>query len=446
MLKKEEMTKFSIKDDYYVYGLIDPRTNKTVYIGKGRGKRRFSHTSLKNKTSNKGKYELIEEINKIGLKLESKIIRDNLKKKTALDLEKILIYRTGRLAFDEGILVNYSPGGNWNKGDSFFLRKQDLPMIHDIEKEIPDIANILQDFPDVSNNSKINSLIWKDGSIYATKFNLQSEDEGFIKLESPVLIVNLLKSEFPIFYRNCIFSLQENIRPESVDKIPFEDYDEVNYSFVKKVNFIITNKKTERVMSVFSSKSKYAELNIVNGLLNGSFIVFYNTGQKKHESHFEENTRIGISTTYFENGNKETEKLYDSDGELEKAFKYYPNGIIESERYYLHLEDEDIQFQMFFDNGQIRSRTLGNQDFVVYFITGEIMSKGNYKNGTTRNYYKNGILRFLGERIDGNWQGLTKEWFDTGNIKKTCDYTNGLKNRVETYYRKNGNISKKINY
>lgn len=446
MLKKKEITKPSIKDDYYVYGLIDPRTNKTVYIGKGRGKRRFTHTSMKNKTSNRGKYELIEEINKIGLKLESKIIRDNLNEKTALDLEKILIYRTGRLAFDEGVLINYSPGGNWNKGDSFFLRKQDLPAIKDIEKAIPNIASIYQDYPDISNNSKINRLIKKDGSIYATEVNLQGENEGLIKLKSPTLIVNLLKSEFPVFYRNCIFSLQENIKPESVDKIPFEDYDEVNYSFVKEVNFIITNKKTERVMSVFSSKSKYAELNIVNGLLNGSFIVFYNTGQKKHESHFEENIRKGISTTYFENGNKETEKLYDDDGELEKAFKYYPNGILEAERYYLNLKHDNIQFRMFYDNGQIRSLTLVNQVYINYFITGEIMSKGNYQNGATKSYFKNGILRFVGERIDSNWQGITKEWFDTGELKKTSDYSNGLSNRIEIYYKKNGVIRKVINY
>ena len=445
MLKKKEIVKTSIKNDYYVYGLIDPRINKTVYIGKGKGKRRFSHASVKNKTSNRGKYELIEKINKLGLKLESKIINDGLNEKTALDLEIILIYRTGRLAFDEGILVNYSPGGNWNKGDSFFLRKQDLPSIEDMVEAIPNIANILHDYPDISNNSKINRHIKKDGSIYATEFNLQGENEGLIRLKSPTLIVNLLKSEFPVFYRNRVYSLKDNTNPENIDEIPFKDYDEVNYSFVKEVNSIITNKKTEQVISFFSSKSKYAEFNIVNGLLNGSFVIFYNTGQKKHESHFEENIHKGMSTTYFENGNKETEKLY-NDGELEKAFKYYPNGIIEAERYYLNLKHEDIQFRMFYDNSQIRSLTLVNQDYINYFITGEIMSKGNYQNGATKSYFKNGILRFIGERIDSNWQGITKEWFDTGELKKTCDYTKGLRNRVETYYRKNGEISKIINH
>ena len=445
MLKKGVVTKDSICKDYYVYGLVDPRSNKTVYIGKGKGRRLLSHNSMKNKTSNRGKYELIEELNRVGLKLESKIIIDGLDEKTALDLEVILIYRTGRLAFNEGGLVNYSPGGNWNKGDSLFLNKQDLPKVQNLEKANSNIANILSDYPDISNNKKINAIINTDGFIYATQFNNLGKDKSQIKLISPTLIVELLKGRFPIFYRDSIFSLMENIIPERLNNIPFQDYDEVNYSFVRKVNEIINHKKTEKIISHFSLNSKYAEIEFTNGLLNGNFIVYYNTGQKKHESYFEENARNGKCFTYFENGKIESESLFNN-GELESVFKYFPSGIIEKERYLINLGPTDIRYKTYYNNGVVYSVTFANHDYLTYYQNGKIHSKGNYKNGSSVSFHENGNLRFKGALIDGNLQGITKEWFDTGELKKTIDYTNGLSNRIEVVYKKNGEISKVINH
>lgn len=79
--------------DYYVYGLIDPRTNQIFYIGKGTGNRVFEHEkeSLNSPNSDKLKLKTISEINSIGLDVKKIIINSNLTETEAFAAEAALI-------------------------------------------------------------------------------------------------------------------------------------------------------------------------------------------------------------------------------------------------------------------------------------------------------------------------------------------------------------------
>ncbi len=89
---------FSVKSlsalgDNYVYGLIDPRTEKIFYIGKGTGNRVFSHEieSLKNPDSEKLKLNTIKEIKEAGYEVKKIIINCNLTEEEAFAAEAALI-------------------------------------------------------------------------------------------------------------------------------------------------------------------------------------------------------------------------------------------------------------------------------------------------------------------------------------------------------------------
>lgn len=104
-------------DVYQVYAIIDPSSNKPLYIGVGKPFRSKTHV-------NKAKYAhyvLLKDIKTImimkrlseGLKPFDIILRDNLSKQDALQLEIQLIKEYGRIDNGTGILTNRTDGGQW---------------------------------------------------------------------------------------------------------------------------------------------------------------------------------------------------------------------------------------------------------------------------------------------------------------------------------------------
>ncbi len=92
------MDRFSEKSlislgDYYVYGLIDPRSKQIFYIGKGTKNRVFDHEkeSLSSLDSEKLKLKTIADIKGDGLEVEKIIINSNLTEEEAFAAEASLI-------------------------------------------------------------------------------------------------------------------------------------------------------------------------------------------------------------------------------------------------------------------------------------------------------------------------------------------------------------------
>lgn len=89
---------------YYVYRLIDPRTNTPFYIGKGSGRRAWQHLSRSYGHRNLHKQERVRDIRSSGGEPLVDIIRDQLSECEALEMERALIVE------HRAILTNIASG------------------------------------------------------------------------------------------------------------------------------------------------------------------------------------------------------------------------------------------------------------------------------------------------------------------------------------------------
>lgn len=81
---------------YYVYKLIDPRSNKIFYVGKGKGNRIFAHVNTAiAKPIPSQKLEQIREIINQGFRVKYLIHRHGLTEKEAFEVEASLIDHIG---------------------------------------------------------------------------------------------------------------------------------------------------------------------------------------------------------------------------------------------------------------------------------------------------------------------------------------------------------------
>jgi len=89
---------------YYVYALIDPRTDLPFYIGKGKYQRAWKHLR---ETKNTYKNNKIRFLKKNGYEIPIIKLYENLDEGTAYYMETLLILKYGRYGKDEnGILTN----------------------------------------------------------------------------------------------------------------------------------------------------------------------------------------------------------------------------------------------------------------------------------------------------------------------------------------------------
>jgi hypothetical protein len=91
--------------NYYVYHLIDPRTNQPFYVGKGKDKRAWNH--LKHNTNGSAKNKRIQEIREDYQEPLVSLIAENLSEEDAYKLEDNEILKYGRIGIEpNGVLTN----------------------------------------------------------------------------------------------------------------------------------------------------------------------------------------------------------------------------------------------------------------------------------------------------------------------------------------------------
>lgn len=93
---------------YYVYQLVDPRTDQPFYVGKGSGSRAKTHLRAIPNTRNPYKENKIADIRSAGLEPKIEFVAENIvDEELAYTIEAELIKRHGRKGYEaDGILTN----------------------------------------------------------------------------------------------------------------------------------------------------------------------------------------------------------------------------------------------------------------------------------------------------------------------------------------------------
>lgn len=100
--------KEQVPRDFYVYKLIDPRTNTPYYVGKGKNKRAYFHLNEALSTSKKSaKLNTIRDIIASGHNYTIEVVSDGMSEVDACEMEISLIVSLGRRNYDSnGVLTN----------------------------------------------------------------------------------------------------------------------------------------------------------------------------------------------------------------------------------------------------------------------------------------------------------------------------------------------------
>lgn len=439
---------------FYVYGLIDPRKNSIFYIGKGKGKRVFQHATEKEEIhSNTEKLKIIKEIQKAGLEAEHTIIAEKLSEETALLLERLLIYRIGRSIFDEGGLTNIVPGGLWHKDAPLFIKKESLMSIKTIQVQYPELVPILEKYPHVAkeftglkcpiDREDENLYVFDNTGKKLHVWNISYFVQIF-GLGHALDLINILKdSPAPIYSWNRIWSKSNYEFVENTSRIPFEDFDILDFDFIHKINTSLLEKKELSLDCFYQNGKKLGEVNISNNASEVSLTYYYPNGNKKHLTKHYEQKLNGRCLSWHSNGQLKEQIEYDQNKPLSK-WAFYPSGNVELIENY--KEDGTVKsVRIYYDNGQVRFENNEDGTSFIYSETGILLSKG-IRTGSllegvnlltweysedekvkkeTRLYYINGILH-----------GYEKSFYDTGELKREVDYTNGYNKKIIKTYKK----------
>ena len=167
----------------------------------------------------------------------------------------------------------------------------------------------------------------------------------------------------------------------------------------------------------------------MEGLRQGRWKEFYETGELKSEGNYQNSNRTGLWKFYFPNKTIEVSGSYDKKGRMDGEWKwYYANGeLMRTEEY---------------TNGIL------DGDYREYDENGNTLTEGRFEDGTEEGHwiYRRGPSIEEGDYFDGMRTGLWKIWHEEGNIAAEINYEQDLMNGKYTIYYENHVIKRTGKY
>lgn len=159
------------------------------------------------------------------------------------------------------------------------------------------------------------------------------------------------------------------------------------YGQVKRIYLDTDLRITTKEQAAF-----YEEWTEEEGILVGSFNLYYASGKLKKEQHYQNEILHGEEVTYYENGQLESKGQY-TEGKQNGIWAYWYSG------------------------GELKEK-----------ITYKIDAEGyTVKVADKKEWHANGKLKITGQYIDGREEGEWTYWYENGKLQKKGAYKKGLK-------------------
>jgi hypothetical protein len=151
---------------FYVYLLIDPRSDSLFYVGKGKGARALAHAKEweRGEVINGRKFSRVGEILGAGHKIEIKVLCAGMTELDALRLERGIIHRIG---FEK--LTNVSKGSFTDSEKALAAAKFALLHIFPVFRSSPRCLG------DITNQQRLEAYVEITGSLKAIVSKLEME-------------------------------------------------------------------------------------------------------------------------------------------------------------------------------------------------------------------------------------------------------------------------------
>lgn len=226
---------------------------------------------------------------------------------------------------------------------------------------------------------------------------------------------------------------------------------------------------TGTITTSYSNNQVKDVSHVVNGIIEGEFLCFFESGQKKSLHTYVYGQMTGLQQTWRENGhtrkvlqiNRETgviaQEAYGRDGTISKRYhldlsgekagpfwEYYPDGSTKTQGFYGDRYNMRGEFLVWWENGQMQSRSEFTEQGKIIHDYWTQEGEQLLKNGTgifvSERESASGITRRVTSFVDHRTEGITRV-FENGILKSERPYKNGMEEGSYREFDPEGNVT-----
>lgn len=181
-----------------------------------------------------------------------------------------------------------------------------------------------------------------------------------------------------------------------------------------------TNELVNGVVEIYneSSDALSEKKEYINGLLNGNYDIFLDTGQLISRTIYVDGKKNGVYERFYSSGQLREQSVYKNDKkvDVEKLYDKYGNLY---EKIHYDKSTSDIDFVETYENS---------------VLTGWFDYQNGSKTGPYKIYRNNSILKESGNYLYGYKNGIIKFYNEKQELESEIDYLNEIEIGSKTYY------------